>query len=292
MLQQFPRTEVAGISMPRMIMGSNWVLGFSHTGVAADNYIKQINYNREAIAAIAERFLAQGVDAAMAPMCDNSCFPDGLKLAEDRLGKKIIKVDTPILNVDDNAAARHSAEVEIKKSAAAGATFCLIHHSSAEQLVNKNLRAMPRLPDYLSMIRDAGMIPGLSAHMPELILYPDANEYDVQTYIQIYNPMGFLMQVEIEQVSRIIHGAKKPVMTIKPMAAGRTTPYVGISFAYATLRPQDMVTVGCMTPDEASEDIEIGLAAIDRRMPDLEARHSPNQTEVLGGKGNEKYHTF
>ena len=283
MLQQFPRTEVAGISMPRMIMGSNWVLGFSHTGVAADNYIKQINYNREAIAAIAERFLAQGVDAAMAPMCDNSCFPDGLKLAEDRLGKKIIKVDTPILNVDDNAAARHSAEVEIKKSAAAGATFCLIHHSSAEQLVNKNLRAMPRLPDYLSMIRDAGMIPGLSAHMPELILYPDANEYDVQTYIQIYNCMGFMMQVEIEGVHRIIENAKHPVMTIKSMAAGRCTPFVGLSFSYATLRPCDMVTVGAFTPDEVHEDVEIALAAIERRHPNLSARNSPAVTSIIKG---------
>ena len=40
--------------------------------------------------------------------------------------------------------------------------------------------------------------------MPELILYSDKNNYDVETYIQIYNPMSFLMQVEIEQVSRII----------------------------------------------------------------------------------------
>ena len=113
----------------------------------------------------------------------------------------------------------------------------------------------------------------------------------METYIQLYNPMGFLMQVEIEQVSRIIHRAKKPVMTIKPMAAGRCSPYVGITFAYATLREQDMVTVGCMTPDEADEDIEIGLAAIERRLPELEARSSPNKTAVLDGGAN-KYHTF
>ena len=42
-----------------------------------------------------------------------------------------------------------------------------------------------------------------------------------------------------------------------------------------------MVTVGCMTPEEADEDIEIGLAAIERRLPDLEARSSPNKTAVL-----------
>ena len=44
--------------------------------------------------------------------------------------------------------------------------------------------------------------------MPELIVYSDRNGYDVQTYIQIYNCAGFLMQVEIEAVARIIHEAK------------------------------------------------------------------------------------
>ena len=279
----FPRTTVAGVSLPRMLIGSNWILGYSHTSVAADHYIDSINRNKESIAQIAERFLAYDINAVMAPLCDNPVMESGLKIAEDRTGKGIIRIDTPVINVDDTAQGRREAQNTIQAAAKAGATFCLIHHSCVEQLVVKNLSAIPRLPDYLSMIRDAGMIPGLSAHMPEIILYSDANEYDVQTYIQLYNPMGFLMQVEIEQVIRIIHNAKKPVMSIKPMAAGRCSPYVGITFAYATLREQDMVTVGCMTPDEAEEDIEIGLAAIERRLPNLEGRSSPNKTAVLGG---------
>ena len=41
------------------------------------------------------------------------------------------------------------------------------------------------------MIRDHGMIPGLSAHMPELVVFSDLNGYDVETYIQIYNCAGF-----------------------------------------------------------------------------------------------------
>ena len=131
------------------------------------------------------------------------------------------------------------------------------------------------------MIRDRGMIPGLSAHMPELVLYSDKNEYDVQTYIQIYNCMGFMMQVEIEAVNKIIHEAKKPVMTIKSMAAGRCSPFVGITFSYNTIRPCDMVTVGAMTADEVHEDVEIAMAALEHRRPDLEGRSSPNRTEIL-----------
>ena len=150
--------------------------------------------------------------------------------------------------------------------------------------MNKNTETMDRLPDYLEMIREAGMIPGLSAHMPEVVQYSDANGYDVETYIQIYNCLGFMMQVEIESVAKIIHAAKKPVIAIKPVAAGRTTPFVGLNFAYNTLREQDMVAIGCFNEDEAAEDIEIAFAALERRLPHIEARNSPLQTDLVRGE--------
>ena len=56
-------------------------------------------------------------------------------------------------------------------------------------------------------------------------------------------------------------------MTIKSMAAGRTTPFVGLNFNWATIRDCDMVTVGCFSEAEAREDIEISFAALERRAP-------------------------
>ena len=281
MSELFPRTMVGGVSLPRMLMGTNWILGYSHTSAAADQLINRRNRNRDAIAEIAQCFLSKGVDAVMGPLMENPVMLDGIHQAEDKTGKQMILIDTPSFNMDDNADARREAEKVIRRSAQVGSKFCLIHHSCAEQLVNKNKQTMDRLPDYLKMIRDEGMIPGLSAHMPELIVYSDQNEYDVETYIQLYNCMGFLMQVEIEYIHKVIWNAKKPVMTIKSMAAGRCSPFVGLTFSYATLRPCDMVTVGCLTPEEAMEDLEIGMAAIERRPPDLAGRNSPNKTSIM-----------
>ena len=278
---RFPRTTVAGVDMPRMIAGTNWILGFSHTSSSADQLIVEKNKNRKAIVDMLAAYDEYGIDAVMGPCGDNPVLPDAIHEAEDRFGHKITIVDTPIINVDDTASARREAEARFRQSRELGATFCLIHHSSAEQLVNKNRQQIVRLPDYLQMIRDNGMIPGLSAHMPELIVYSDLNEYDVQTYIQIYNCMGFLMQVEIEYVHKVIWNAKKPVMTIKSMAAGRCSPFVGLTFNYATIRPCDMVTLGAFTPAEVREDVEIALAAIERRPPDTEGRNSPARTEIM-----------
>jgi hypothetical protein len=278
---KFPRTTVAGISLPRLLIGSNWMFGWSHTGHAADVYIKEQHSTVDATLKVLNAFLQYGIDAWVAPFSSHPDCYNKIMQVQEKIKKKIILIDTPILNMDDTEAARKEACAVIKKSAEIGCTFCLIHHSSCEQLVNKNKRTMDRLGDYTNMIREAGLLPGLSAHMPEIIQYSDLNGYDVETYIQIFNCLGFLMQVEVESVIRIIHEAKTPVMTIKPMAAGRTTPYVGLTFNWNVLRERDMITVGCINEHEVHEDVEISLAAFERRLPDLEGRGSPGKTGII-----------
>ena len=284
-MKSFPRTTVAGVSLSRMIIGTNWILGWSHRSPAADLQIKNRFPGGREVFPLLKAFLDEGVDTIMGPLQQEKVMQEAVREAQDRTGHQMILIDTPIINVDDNEAGRRAARETIHRSKECGATFCLLHHSSVEQLVNKNMHKIVRLDDYTDMIRQEGMIPGLSAHMPELITYSDDNGYDVETYIQIYNCMGFLMQVEIETVASIINNAKKPVMTIKPMAAGRVTPYVGLNFSWNTIRPCDMVTVGCTHPDEAAEDIEISRAALEHRFPDIGKRASPNQhQDAFGGK--------
>ncbi len=275
-MMQFPRTEVEGLSLSRLIIGSNWFAGYSHRSPSADKMILDQHSDTKNLLPMLKAYQEYGIDTIMALFSRHPIITRAVKEATQAIGKEFIMVDTPIINVDDNPMARQEAKAEIMKSKENGAKICLIHHYSAEQLVNKNKRTLERLGDYTDMIRQAGMIPGLSAHMPELITFSDENGYDVQTYIQIYNCMGFLMQMEIETVNQIIRNAKKPVMTIKPMAAGRTTPFVGLNFSWATIRDCDMVTVGCLNEGEVREDIEISLAALERRGVSIAKRSSPS----------------
>lgn len=284
MQSKFPRTEIAGISMPRMIIGCNWMSGFSHKSPARDKAILNRHSSPEITAEIFAAFLNEGVDACLGLFGIDKNLEKAVHIAEEKTGNKMIIIDEPVLNMDDSPYARKEAEAEIKKCAERGAKFCVPLHSCVEQLINKNTKTMDRLPDYLAMIRDAGMIPGLSAHMPEVIQYADLNEYDAETYIQIFNCMGFLMQVEIESIAKIIHSANKPVITIKPCAAGRVTPYVGLNFAYNAIREKDMVCIGCFDANEAEEDIEYARAAIDRRLPNIKPRSSPFSSSIIKGK--------
>ena len=261
---QFPRTKVGGLSVSRMIIGTNWILGWSHQGPAKDKLITSLN-DRKNIANILEVFFKAGVDTIMGPLTQHPQANAAIKDAEDKTGVKCIKVDTPMLNVKDTVRDKDETKRILDQVAATGAQICLPHHTSVEQLLDKSTEEIRRLDEYTAMIRQRGMIPGLSAHMPEVVTYSDNHNYDVETYIQIYNCMGFLMQLEVEGVAKLIQNAKKPVMTIKPMAAGRVTPFVGLTFVWNSIRDIDLVTVGTMTPYEAEEVVEMSLDILDKR---------------------------
>ena len=67
MEKQFPRTTVGGVSLSRMLMGSNWLLGYSHTSVSADEMIKRRYDSAEKFKPVLETYLKYGVDTLMAP---------------------------------------------------------------------------------------------------------------------------------------------------------------------------------------------------------------------------------
>ena len=58
----FPRTSIGGLSVSRMIIGSNWFLGFSHCSVAKDKIINDALGDYRKVADIMEVFLKEGVD--------------------------------------------------------------------------------------------------------------------------------------------------------------------------------------------------------------------------------------
>jgi hypothetical protein len=147
-------------------------------------------------------------------------------------------------------------------------------------MVDRCSRSIRQMDQLARLIRERGLIPGLSTHMPESIIYADETNLDVETYISIYNSHGFLMQVEVDWVHRVIQNAKKPVMTIKPMAAGQLRPLQGLTFVWNTIRPQDMVTVGTLTPREASEVIEISMSILEQRQADIKLQETRSKSSV------------
>gem|GEM_PF-2132415 len=91
----FPRTRVGGMSLPRMIVGQDWMLGYSHISPAAEELIHSYHHSRESIAELLEAFLAHGVDALMGLFLGRQIILDAMKLAEDRTGKSRSRSSAP-----------------------------------------------------------------------------------------------------------------------------------------------------------------------------------------------------
>ncbi len=277
-MHEFPRTEFGGLSVPRLIIGTNWFLGYSHTSKAKDRQIKQW-MDRKRIADVLEVFMKAGVDAIYGVRPDKK-LEDAISDAEDRTGRKMINMGTPSLNLAPTPEANDENRRILDSQVEIGTSVLMPHQSTTDALLDKTTRTIRRMDEISKMIRERGMIPGLSTHMPEAIVYADETGIDVESYIQLYNCAGFLMQDEVEWVHRIMQNAKKPVIAIKPLAAGRLTPLVGLTFVWNTIRDRDMVCLGTMTPEEAAEDIEMSLSILERRRSQVELQRTRSKASI------------
>jgi len=280
----FPRTNVGGLSVSRMIIGTNWFLGYTHCTHAKTKMVERTVMNVDAIADIIEVFFNRGVDTIMCPHT-TTCMYDAIQEAEQRTGLKAIIVATPSFTTNkqtpfngfDLDEARWILDDMVKK----GVSICMPHTSTTDLMVDKCTREVRQMDSICALIRERGMLPGLSTHVPETVVYADETNLDVETYIQPFNMMGYLMQLEVDWVARIINNAKKPVMTIKTMAAGQIRPYQAMVFTWNAIRPFDMVTVGTMAPEEAAELVDMSLEVLEGTGVTFELQKTRSKATVL-----------
>ncbi|HOX40165.1 MAG TPA: hypothetical protein PL033_19450 [Candidatus Brocadiia bacterium] len=277
-MESFPRTMIENISVSRMIIGTNWFLGHSHTSDAKSRFIREY-MDSSRIAGILEVFLNAGIDTTVGLM-QEPVMLEGIQKAQDRTGKKIIRIGTPGLDITEGQGKWDNAKRTLDAQMQSGTIICMPHQSTTDALLDKRARTIREMDAISKLIRERGMIPGLSTHAPESIIFTDERKLDVATYIQIYNAAGFMMPLEIDWSQRIIWNAALPVLTIKPMAAGRLLPIVGLAFAWSTIRDKDMVAVGTMTADEARECIEISRSILERRKPEVDLQRTRSKNVV------------
>lgn len=267
-MSSFPQTRIGALTASRLVIGTNWFLGYSHDTAAKDQYIRDHVMNRRAIADILTAFFREGVNTIIG-VASLEPLTEAVREAQDNTGVEAVVCSIPTLPVTPRTPAEGldlgETERIIEQEAKAGARVCMPHQQTTDALLDRCTREIRHMAPVCRLIRDHGMEPGLSTHIPEAIIYADESGLDVETYVSIYNLQGFLMQLEVDWTNRIIHAAKKPALTIKPFAAGQVRPFQGLNFAWNTLRPIDMVAVGTMSPGEALEVVEMSREILDRQ---------------------------
>ena len=269
----FPTTFVEHLELSRLMVGTNWFLGYSHQSAAKSRWIKEY-MDLDRIVEIMCLFAREGINCVMGPL--NPALQEAIRRVEAETGVHMIWACTPSgEHIDDLLP-------NIEQAAEMGAEICMPHqHWTDGNLVANDTRLIG-LEKATERIRSLGMIPGLSTHRPETIRVCDDAGYDVATYIQIYNPIGFLCQVETDWVAKVINSTTKPVMCIKPLAAGRVLPTTGLSFVYHSIKPTDLVCIGTMSTYEAEDDIRIAREILSSQpLPERELDYSRSKQGLV-----------
>ena len=91
------------LSLSRMIIGTNWMAGYSHRGPAADRMIVERHSRPDGIVAMLEKFLEYGVDTMMAPFLSQ---PVILQAVRETVNQIIHSAKKPVMTIKPMAAGR------------------------------------------------------------------------------------------------------------------------------------------------------------------------------------------
>ena len=246
-----PTTNIGGVEVTRMACGSNSFFGFSHLSAARDAWLVR-HFDDDRLYEMLKCCATLGVNLFVSGVQER--FARLRRRLADETGFHIKWACTPAGETLDELkqAIDTCREYDVE--------ICPPHTSFIERNLNLRDREITDLPEALAYIRSLGMVPGISTHRPEAVPLVHELGYDVETCILPLNALGFLCQVEVEWQERIIRNFPKPIITIKPLAAGRITPIPGFTFVYQRIKPIDTVAVGVMAPEELEEDVNLATS--------------------------------
>ncbi len=269
-----PVTEIDGVPVSKIICGTNPFFGYSHFTRARDMWLRRY-FTDSRIAKVLSKAFSLGINALISAP-EPRLVPILSELRRKGVSMQWICTPGggPIKGLEEGI--RWCAENEV--------AICMPHQSYTD---NNLVPARNDLIGYRKiskMIREYGMVPGLSTHRPETIVTMDKSGMDVQTYVLPFNSIGFLSYVEVEWVSQVFRRSRRPIVAIKPLAAGRITPQVGLPFVVRGIKEEDPIAIGFCSPLEVEEDVEIVLSAMKGQPSELELTTSRSKSVLEGQK--------
>jgi len=246
-----PTTSIGGLQVSRLVLGSNPFFGFSHKSAAQDTWLKRY-FTDERIYEIMLVCAQLGINLFVSS--PQPRFAALRRRLEQETGFHMNWACTPGCGSHDQMQQEMDTLVEW------GVEICLPHTSWTEANLRVGEREVAGMEQMCKEIRQRGMIPGSSTHRPEVLPIAAERGYDLETFILPLNVLGFLCPFEVEWQGRIIRQCPKPVIVIKPLAAGRLTPEPGLTFVYQHIKPEDTVAIGVLSPEELREDAALALA--------------------------------
>ncbi|MHA1820134.1 MAG: hypothetical protein ACTSU2_06170 [Promethearchaeota archaeon] len=251
-----PRVKLENLELSRLVCGTNPFLGISHFTKSRNMFLKEYFSDVNKIFEITSYLFEEyGVNCIVSSPRDK--IYEVVKKMEKEFGEPYYWLCTPSDNRITAKGLSRDLKSQIKWCAEHNVAVCMPHRSWTDTNLNPKEKKIKDLKKYTNLIRDLGMIPGVSTHYFESLQAVEKNNYDVPLIIQPLNTIGFQSNIEVNTLITHIKSTKRQILVIKPMAAGRLIPEVGLNFAFNNIKENDFVACGFDNLQNADYDAQL-----------------------------------
>ncbi|MHA1733294.1 MAG: hypothetical protein ACTSU5_15210 [Promethearchaeota archaeon] len=259
-MAKFPKVKLEKLEISKIVCGTNPFLGISHFTVSRDLFLKEyFTADRvvEIMSYLQEEF---GVNAVISSPRDE--IAQAIEKVEEETGERYQWLCTPSNSRVTARGLERDLHQQIQWCADNGVAVCMPHRSYTDQHMVVAEGRIDGIEDYLAQIRDLGMVPGLSTHYYETLKIVKKRDYDVSLVVQPVNTLGFQSNIEVNTLANIIRSFDRQVIAIKPFAAGRLLPEVGLNFTLNNIKENDLVAMGVDNIQNADYDCQVALGIL------------------------------
>ena len=140
------------------------------------------------------------------------------------------------------------------------ADICVVHAQYVDRM--KKGASTDGLARFVEKIHAAGLLAGISTHRVETVELCEDRGCEVDTYLFPLNLSGFVYPgyegtETVQDRAELVRGVRKPFILIKALGAGRIPPQEGLQFVAENCKPNDLLSIGFGTDEEAVESIQL-----------------------------------
>jgi len=274
-----PQIPFGDHRLSRLILGANPINGGSHLSRFVNNQMRHY-FTPEQVQVTLKQCQAEGINTWQSGLGNLAAYQEFVA-GGGRMHYIALAADSTDSQSGDNST--------MLKDLVAGGTLGVAHHGEVTDVFWRR-GEMDKVRDYCKRIRDAGVMVGVSTHIPDVVDHVTSEGWDVdflmccvyerhRTREQLLDLLGHvplpLNEVYLEsdpaRMYKAMRGTDKVCLAFKILAAGRLCDrqeWVENAFeqAFRSIKPNDAVIVG-MYPEY--ED-QIGMnAEYTRRFSDL-----------------------
>jgi len=245
---------IQGRTFSKVMCGSNAFYGRSHFSNARSEEYRQ-RATDATIEQIIRVCMQHGVNAV------ETCANERIQAVVERIradsGAPLYMVGNTRI---DHTSAMKSHQQKLTYLIEHHAEICLIHSQFVDRPRGedeiKGLRPM------LDKIHEAGRLAGISTHRISTVEFCEEHDYPIDVYLFPLNKTGFVFEEydgheTVEERIRLVKSCQKPMILMKALAAGRIPPSEGIPFVLENSKPNDLLSLGLSSVEEAEESLTL-----------------------------------